>query len=111
MKLDVDVGSDFVRIYNESGVEIVGWQQQEWEEDKSVIISIFNAINLANKGKLDEFVAASRPLTITREQMKDWAETYDEAIDTLLWFANDNYTRESMVESIKEFEEQMEESK
>ena len=108
MKLDVDVGSDFVRIYNESGVEIVGWQQQEWEEDKSVIISIFNAINLANKGKLDEFVAASRPLTITREQMKDWAETYDEAIDTLMWILNDDYTKEDMIASIEDYEEQFE---
>ena len=50
-------------------------------------------------------------MTVTREQMKDWAETYDEAIDTLLWFANDNYTRDEMIGSIKDFEEQMEEGK
>ena len=50
-------------------------------------------------------------MSITREQMKDWVETYDEAIDTLLWFANDNYTRDEMIGSIKDFEEQMEEGK
>ena len=28
-------------------------------------------------------------MKITREMMMSWAETYDDAIDTLLWVAND----------------------
>ena len=48
---------------------------------------------------------------ITKEQMMDWAETYEEAIDTLLLFANENYTKDDMLESIKDYEEQMEEGR
>ena len=32
--------------------------------------------------------------------MKGWAETYDEAIDALLWVANDGYDQEDLIESI-----------
>ena len=53
-------------------------------------------------------------MTITRERMTDWAETYDEAVDTLLLIANDkDYTRKEMLWSINNYEEQvkLEESK
>ena len=46
--------------------------------------------------------------------MTDWAETYDEAVDTLLLIANDkDYTRKEMLWSINNYEEQvkLEESK
>ena len=33
--------------------------------------------------------------------MKSWAETYDEAIDTLLWVANKGYSQEDMRESLE----------
>mgnify|MGYP003307620638 CR=1 FL=1 len=46
MKLDVDIGSDYVRIYNQK-IEICGWTQSEWIEDTEVIKSIYNAIKLA----------------------------------------------------------------
>ena len=36
-------------------------------------------------------------MTVTREQMKDLAETYDESIYTLLSFSNDDYTRDEMI--------------
>ena len=48
---------------------------------------------------------------ITKRQMMNWAETYEEAIDTLLLFANENYTKDDMLESIKDYEEQMEEGR
>ena len=48
---------------------------------------------------------------ITKRQMMNWAETYEEAIDTLLLFANDLYTKDDMLESIKVYEEQMEEGR
>jgi len=37
---------------------------------------------------------------ITKEAMMLWAETYDEAIQALLWFANDGYKKDEMIESI-----------
>jgi len=40
-------------------------------------------------------------MKITREMMMSWAETYDEAIDTLLWVANDGYTQDDMRESLE----------
>ena len=46
MKLDVDIGSDYVRIHNQK-IEICGWTQSEWIEDTEVIKSIYNAIKLA----------------------------------------------------------------
>jgi len=48
---------------------------------------------------------------ITKRQMMNWAETYEEAIDTLLLFANGIYTKDDMLESIKVYEEQMEEGR
>ena len=42
-------------------------------------------------------------MTITREMMKAWAETYDEAIDTLLWVANKEYSQDDLRESLKEY--------
>jgi len=39
--------------------------------------------------------------------MENWAETYDEAIDTLLWVVNDGYTKDNMRESIKEFSKEV----
>ncbi len=38
---------------------------------------------------------------ITRQMMEGWAETYAEAIDALLWVANDGYDQEDLVESIE----------
>ena len=40
---------------------------------------------------------------ITRQMMKGWATTYDEAIDALLWVANDGYDQEDLIESIEIF--------
>ena len=51
VKLDVDIGSDYVRIYKWVGgarIEAVGWTKQEWIEDPTVVNSIFNAIHLAD---------------------------------------------------------------
>ena len=50
MKLDVDIGSDYVRILKlteEEIIEICGWTKSEWIEDNEVIKSIYNAIKLA----------------------------------------------------------------
>tara|TARA_Y100000004_G_C8726313_1_gene332299 strand:- start:257 stop:439 length:183 start_codon:yes stop_codon:yes gene_type:complete len=41
-------------------------------------------------------------MKITREMMMSWAETYDEAIDTLLWVANDGYDQNDMLESLEQ---------
>ena len=42
----------------------------------------------------------------------DWAETYDEAIESLLNMANDpSYTGKDLAETIEDYREQMEESK
>ena len=38
---------------------------------------------------------------ITKEMMMSWALTYDEAIDTLLWVANDDYTKDDMREALE----------
>ena len=40
---------------------------------------------------------------ITKEMMKGWAETYDEAIETLLWVANEGYDQDDLIESIEIF--------
>ena len=49
---------------------------------------------------------------ITKEQIMDWAETYDEAIESLLNMANDpSYTGKDLAETIEDYREQMEESK
>ena len=39
-------------------------------------------------------------MKITREMMKEWCESHDEAIDVLLWVANEDYTKDEMLESI-----------
>ena len=41
--------------------------------------------------------------TVTKEMMKGWAETYDEAIETLLWVANESYDQDDLIESIEIF--------
>ena len=51
IKLDVEIGIDYVRIYKGKGdtrIEAVGWTKQEWIEDPTVVNSIFNAIHLAD---------------------------------------------------------------
>ena len=51
IKLDVEIGLDYVRIYKGIGstrIEAVGWTKQEWIEDPTVVNSIFNAIHLAD---------------------------------------------------------------
>ena len=40
---------------------------------------------------------------ITKEDMKSWAEDYDEAIETLMWIVNGDYTKDDMIESITDF--------
>ena len=38
---------------------------------------------------------------ITKEMMTGWAETYEEAIETLLWVANDGYDQADLIESLE----------
>ncbi len=41
---------------------------------------------------------------ITKEQIMDWAETYDEAIESLLDMANDpSYTGKDLAEAIEDY--------
>ena len=42
-------------------------------------------------------------MKITKEMMKEWCETYDEAVDVLLWVANEDYTKDEMLESLEYF--------
>ena len=42
-------------------------------------------------------------MKITREMMKEWCETHDEAIDVLLRVANEDYTKDEMLESLEYF--------
>ena len=44
---------------------------------------------------------------ITKEDVKSWAETYDEAIETLMWIINHNYTKDDMIESITDFKKEI----
>ncbi len=44
---------------------------------------------------------------ITKEDMMAWAETYEEAIETLMWVVNNGYTKEDMIESILAYNEQV----
>lgn len=47
-KLTAIIEVDYIKITDETGKEIVGWNRDEWEEDKeSVIPAIGNAIALA----------------------------------------------------------------
>ena len=45
-------------------------------------------------------------MKITREDMELWAENYREAIDTLMWFIESDYTREDLIESVQQFVEE-----
>lgn len=47
MKPRVEITNEFVRIY-EGEEEIVGWVNDEWEEDPTILPSIANAIHLAH---------------------------------------------------------------
>ena len=38
---------------------------------------------------------------ITKEMMTGWAVTYEEAIETLLWVANDGYDQADLIESLE----------
>ena len=44
---------------------------------------------------------------ITEKDMKSWVENYDEAIETLMWIVNDDYTKDDMVSAITTFKEEM----
>ena len=44
---------------------------------------------------------------ITKEDMKSWVENYDEAIETLMWIVNDDYTKDDMIESITDFKKEI----
>ena len=44
---------------------------------------------------------------ITKEDVKSWAENYDEAIETLMWIVNGDYTKDDMIESITDFKEEI----
>tara|TARA_R100000742_G_C4252296_1_gene70494 strand:+ start:329 stop:514 length:186 start_codon:yes stop_codon:yes gene_type:complete len=45
---------------------------------------------------------------ITRKDVELWATNYREAIDTLMWFIDKDYTKEDMIESIQEFVNELE---
>lgn len=46
--MKVNLGKDFVRIYDyESGEEVVGWQKDEWKEDPDIVPSIANTVLLS----------------------------------------------------------------
>ncbi len=45
---------------------------------------------------------------ITRQDVELWATNYREAIDTLMWFIDKDYTKEDMIESIQEFVNELE---
>ena len=45
---------------------------------------------------------------ITRQDVELWAVNYGEAIDTLMWFIDKDYTKEDMIESIQEFVNELE---
>jgi len=40
---------------------------------------------------------------IPKQIIKEWCETYDEAIDTLLWVVNEGYTKDDMRESLEAY--------
>jgi len=44
---------------------------------------------------------------ITEKDMKSWVENYDEAIETLLWIVNDDYTKDNMFEAITDFKKEI----
>ena len=42
-------------------------------------------------------------IKIPKKMLQEWAETYEEAIETLLWVINDNYTKDDMRESLENY--------
>lgn len=42
----IDIGKDYITIYDHEGTELVHWVEDEWIEDPEVVISIANAIHL-----------------------------------------------------------------
>ena len=46
-------------------------------------------------------------MEITEEDMRSWAENYEEAIETLMWIVNRDYTKEDMIESIINFKKEL----
>jgi|TARA_R110000824_G_scaffold329161_1_gene515983 hypothetical protein len=44
---------------------------------------------------------------ITRQDIELWAENYREAIDTLMWFIDKDYTKEDMIESIQNLKDEV----
>lgn len=46
--LDVEITDEYIRIYEEDGEELVGWDCQEWGEDGTIVPSIVNAVHLAH---------------------------------------------------------------
>ena len=44
---------------------------------------------------------------ITRQDVELWAENYREAIDTLMWFIDKDYTKEDMIESIQNLKDEV----
>ena len=47
-------------------------------------------------------------IKITREDMELWAENHREAIDVLMWFIEEDYTKEDLIESVREFVNELE---
>ena len=47
-------------------------------------------------------------IKITRDDVEDWAESYREAIDVLMWFIEKDYTKEDLIESVREFVNELE---
>tara|TARA_R100000306_G_scaffold57273_1_gene55387 strand:+ start:987 stop:1172 length:186 start_codon:yes stop_codon:yes gene_type:complete len=47
-------------------------------------------------------------IKITREDMELWAESHREAIDALMWFIEKDYTKEDLIESVREFVNELE---
>ena len=47
IKLNVVVDEDFIAVNMEDGTEIVCWNQDEWEEDPTIVPAICNAIDMA----------------------------------------------------------------
>ena len=42
-------------------------------------------------------------MSIPKQMIKEWCKTYDKAIDTLLWVANEGYTKDDMRESLEAY--------
>lgn len=42
----VEITEDTIRIYDQFGVEIVGWIKKEWTKDEDVVLSIATALDI-----------------------------------------------------------------